>query len=264
MSYQRFVAIGDSCTEGLDDRYPGGAYRGWADLAAASMAVREPEFRYANLGVRGRRLDQILAEQVPIAAELKPDLVALFGGGNDVLSRGFEPWIVARRVDATVRAVSEFAPAVVLFTLSDLSGRMPIVRGLRARLQALNSAIHTTARRYGAQVVDLWPDPSVRDLRYFGPDRFHLSEYGHRRLAAHLLNTLSQPYDENWLRPLPGQPQAATLRAHAEWLWREVRPVAIARVRNRIVGRSPGDGCVPKRPELLPMLAGQTEPVSSR
>ena len=60
MGYQRFVALGDSCTEGLDDRYPGSEqYRGWADLAAAALAARDPDFRYANLGVRGRRLDQI-------------------------------------------------------------------------------------------------------------------------------------------------------------------------------------------------------------
>jgi lysophospholipase L1-like esterase len=84
MRYQRFVALGDSCTEGLDDLLPDGAYRGWADRVASVLDA--PGFRYANLGVRGRRLDQMLVEQVPLAAELSPDLVVLFGGGNDVMS----------------------------------------------------------------------------------------------------------------------------------------------------------------------------------
>src|SRR2546423_15676260 len=90
MRYQRFVALGDSCTEGLDDPYPDGAvYRGWADLVATRLAQDDPGFRYANLGVRGRRLDQIIVEQIPAAETLRPDLVALFGGGNDLMSHGW-------------------------------------------------------------------------------------------------------------------------------------------------------------------------------
>ena len=51
MTYQRFVALGDSCTEGLDDLLPDGRYRGWADRVAS--VLDGPGFRYANLGVRG-------------------------------------------------------------------------------------------------------------------------------------------------------------------------------------------------------------------
>src|SRR5689334_12073019 len=71
MSYHRFVVLGDSCAEGLDDPYPDQrAYRGWADFVAARLAQDEPGFRYANLAVRGRRLDQIVPEQVPAATRL--------------------------------------------------------------------------------------------------------------------------------------------------------------------------------------------------
>ena len=36
MSYHRFVVLGDSCAEGLDDPYPDQSrYRGWADFMAA-------------------------------------------------------------------------------------------------------------------------------------------------------------------------------------------------------------------------------------
>lgn len=254
MGYQRFVALGDSCTEGLDDPYPGGGlYRGWADLVAGRLAVTEPGFRYANLGVRGRRFDQILAEQFPIAAELRPDLAALFAGGNDVLSRGFDARTVAGTVDTAVRALTSIARTVVLFTISDISGRMPIALGMRPRLLALNAAIRAAAAAHGAVLVDLWPDESVRDLRYFGPDRLHLGEHGHRRLAAYLLRGLGLDYDEEWLRPLPGAPARVGPLSHARWVWREVRPVAVARARNRLIGRSPGDGLFPKRPELLPV-----------
>src|SRR3712207_3292313 len=127
MRYQRFVALGDSCTEGLDDPYPGAAvYRGWADIAAHRLAADDPGFRYANLGVRVRRLDQIIAEQIPAAATLNPDLVALYGGGNGIMSGGYSERVVARRIDHAVRTLTELAPAVVVFALSDNADRMPL------------------------------------------------------------------------------------------------------------------------------------------
>lgn len=256
MSYQRFVVLGDSCAEGLDDPYPdGSAYRGWADLVAGRLAGLDPTFRYANLAVRGRRLDQIIVEQFGTAERLRPDLLAVFGGGNDVLTMGFDARTVTSRVATAVRAATGLAPTVLVFTLSDLSGRMPLVRGLRARLEVLNDAIRAAAAEHGALLVDLWPDQAVRDLRYFGRDRLHLSEYGHRRLAARVLECLGQPFDPAWLAPLPGVPDRLGPGAHAAWLWREVRPVAITRMRNLLSGRQPGDGFIPKRPDLTPVVA---------
>lgn len=257
MGYQRFLALGDSCAEGLHDPYPGtNVYRGWADLAAATLAQNDPSFRYANLAVRGRRLDQIIVEQIPAALDLRPDLVALFGGANDVMTRSYRAEVVAKRVDAAIRMLTRTTPTVVVFTLSDVSGRVPGVLRIRHRIEALNDAIHTSAAKYGAQVVDLW-DEAVDDLRYFGPDRLHLSEHGHRRLAAHLLTRLGVEYDPAWLEPLPGTPTKPGLRSHAGWVWREVVPVVITRSRNWLTGRSPGDGFAPKRPDLLPVIADE-------
>ncbi|MTD54766.1 SGNH/GDSL hydrolase family protein [Amycolatopsis pithecellobii] len=258
MQYERFIALGDSCTEGLHDPYPDGTtYRGWADLAAAALATVNPQLRYANLGVRGRRLDQIVVEQIPSALDLQPDLVALFGGANDVMTRNFRAEVVAKRVDAAVRILTRSVPTVVVFTLSDVSSRIPGVLRVRPRIDALNAAIRTAAADHGAILVDL-ADEDVQDLRYFGPDRLHLSEPGHRRLAAHLLARLEIPFDPAWLEPLPGEPLHPGLRAHASWMWREVVPVAVSRTRNWLTGRSPGDGFTPKRPELLPVLDEMT------
>ena len=259
MGYERFVVLGDSCAEGLDDPYPdGGSYRGWADLVAERLAELYPGLRYANVAVRGRRLDQIMAEQFDTVTRLRPDLVALFGGGNDVLSMKYTRAEVADRVDHAVRALTELAPTAVVFTISDISGRMPIVRGLRTRLRGLNAAYRRAAERYGALLVDLDPDEAVRDLRYFGPDRLHLSDHGHRRVAARVLDCLGQPYDPEWLAPLPGSLLRLSMLEHAEWFWQEVVPVAVTRVRNQFTGRSPGDGFRPKRPDLLPVISAQT------
>ena len=80
-----FAALGDSFTEGLNDPHPGGGFMGWADRVAAVLAGRVPGFGYANLAVRGKLLGQVIADQVPRAIELAPDLVSLAAGGNDIL-----------------------------------------------------------------------------------------------------------------------------------------------------------------------------------
>ncbi|ONI88942.1 SGNH hydrolase [Actinosynnema sp. ALI-1.44] len=261
MRYQRFVALGDSCTEGLDDPYPGNTvYRGWADLAAERFAQDDTDFRYANLGVRGRRLDQIIAEQIPAATELRPDLVALFGGGNDIMSGGYSERVIARRVDDAVRALTELAPTVVVFTLSDIARRMPFGWRMAPRIEALNAAIREAAVSYGAVLVDLWPDLAAHDSRYFGPDRLHLSEAGHRRLAAHLLASLGVPHEPAWLEPLPGVPSPPSMTANVRWAYQQVWPLVRGRIRNRLIGRQPGDGVLPKRPQLLPVTEWHTVP----
>jgi lysophospholipase L1-like esterase len=258
MRYQRFVALGDSCTEGLDDPYPTGVYRGWADLVADRLAQDNPEFRYANLGVRGRRLDQITVEQIPAATAMKPDLVALFGGGNDLMSHGWTERTVARRVDHAISTLTSLAPKVVVFTLSDIAKRMPFGARMRPRIESLNAAIREAAVSHGAVLVDLWPDQAVHDHRYFGPDRLHLAAPGHRRLAAQMLDRLGVPHDPTWLAPLPGTAPTLSMAAHAQWLYSQVWPVVRGRIRNRLIGREPGDGILPKRPDLLPVC--QTVP----
>jgi lysophospholipase L1-like esterase len=251
MSYRRYVAIGDSCAEGLDDPYPDGrGFRGFADLTAARLAELEPELHYANLAVRGRRLDQILAEQVPIAARLRPDLVTLFGGGNDVL-QGRTTGLAAN-LAAVVGPLSEVARTVVLFTLPDLWRRLPGLGRLRPRVNMLNNLIVATAARHGALLVDVRADPWAEDIRLYGADRLHLGELGHRRVAGHLLTALDVPAGE-WLAPLPEAVREPAWRAavrHWQWVRHHVTPAVHDLVRNKLVGRQPGDGFVPKRPEL--------------
>src|SRR6187397_2071644 len=66
VSFQRYVAIGDSFTEGVGDPDPTrpNGLRGWADRVAEVLAQQTDDFGYANLAIRGRKLDAILAEQI--------------------------------------------------------------------------------------------------------------------------------------------------------------------------------------------------------
>ena len=79
-AFSRYVALGDSFTEGCGDPSPGrpNGLRGWADRVAEVLAQSDPEMRYANLAVRGRTMDEILAEQIQTAVMLEPDIVTIY------------------------------------------------------------------------------------------------------------------------------------------------------------------------------------------
>jgi lysophospholipase L1-like esterase len=245
MAWRSFVALGDSFTEGLDDPYPDGSgYRGWADLVAGAL----PDILYANLAIRGRLLPRIVDEQVPVALAMKPELVSLAGGGNDALRRNFDAAALVQRFG---RAVSELRAAgadVLLFRFADLSDRLPARRVVRPRLEALNRAVVEIAERHGARLVDLWSDEEFRNPLLWSVDRLHLSDAGHRRVAAHVLAALKVDCDPGWLTA-PAAVRTGWVRTaagDARWVAGHLAPW----MRRRITGRSSGDNRVPKRPGL--------------
>ena len=61
--FERYVAIGDSSTEGLDDPDGRGGYRGWSRRLAERIARAQGTLLYANLGVRGLTTRQITPDE---------------------------------------------------------------------------------------------------------------------------------------------------------------------------------------------------------
>ena len=88
--YERFVVLGDSTAEGLDDPDGRGGYRGWADRLAERIARDQGSLLYANLAVRGRNTAQVLAEQLERAVAMRPDLAVVAAGTNDLLRVRFD------------------------------------------------------------------------------------------------------------------------------------------------------------------------------
>src|SRR4051794_16047788 len=151
MSYRRFVALGDSTTEGLMDPLPDGSgFRGWADRLAEMLAVLEPELRYANLAVRGKLARQVHAEQLAPALVLEPDLVSLLTGLNDMLRKNVDVDAVVVEIDGMVAELRAAGTDVLMFTLPDPVPINPLAKSAAARLIVLNAAIRDIAQRRGA------------------------------------------------------------------------------------------------------------------
>jgi len=251
---RRFVALGDSFTEGLCDPAPAGAanpWRGWADrvseMLAAHADAQGRRFEYANLAIRGRLLGQIADEQVPAAIELAPDLVSVVGGGNDVLRPGVDVDDVSTVLEDAVARLGATGAAVLMATSYD-PRQAALVRRTRGLAAVFAANVWSIARRHDALVIDLWGMRSLQDPRMWAADRIHLTEEGHRRVAAQALDLLGlgSP-DLDWttpLAPLPARTRQQAWREDAAW----VREHLVPWVGRRLKGRSSGDGLPPKHP----------------
>jgi lysophospholipase L1-like esterase len=252
-NWTSLVVLGDSFSEGLDDLRDDGTPRGWADRVAERLSAKVPEFRYANLAVRGKLLDQVVADQLPIAEQLRPDLITFCAGGNDVLRPRCDPDAAARRFeDALVRLVATGAD-VVVFAGFD-TGKVPVLSTLRGRIATFNELIRAVADRHACRLVDLWAMAPLSDPRSWGPDRLHLTPDAHRRVALRTCEVLGVPVDQDWREPIPdtpAHPWARRRQADLDW----AREFALPFLYGRLRGRRTGDGFVPKRPELTPYLA---------
>jgi lysophospholipase L1-like esterase len=261
--FQRYVAIGDSTSEGLDDPDGQGGYRGWANRLAERIAAQQGSLLYANLAIRGLNTRQIRDRQLAPALAMRPDLVTVVAGTNDVLGRRFDPAGFGADLEAMQRAFVDIGATVLTFTLPDLTPVMPFARVLGDRVFALNDAIRAACARSGAILCDLAAYPVASDPRLWADDRLHANSIGHARIADAFAWHLGLPNtDLTWADPLPTLPPATFLSfARAElawgrnhllpWIWKHVR------------GRSSADGRSAKRPQLEPVIPTTSNPARS-
>ncbi|RFA21225.1 SGNH/GDSL hydrolase family protein [Subtercola boreus] len=253
--WRRYVALGDSFTEGIGDPEPAsqGGNRGWADRVAEVLSTQaDDDFSYANLAIRGRLIRQILDEQVEPALALRPDLITISAGGNDIIRPGTDPDVIAGQLDAGIAALTQSGATIVVFTGTDV-GFSPVFRGIRGKVAIYNENIRAIAAKYDLVVADQWGRSAIQNARMWAPDRLHLNAFGHHEVARLVLDALNVPNDlqPNSPEPLPARPWRAARTEDLVWAREYFVPWVLRRVRHR----SSGDGRAPKRPAAGPVLA---------
>ncbi len=255
MTFHRYVALGDSFTEGVGDHDPGlpNGVRGWADRVAEVLAGRADGFGYANLAIRGRKLAAILAEQVEPAIAMRPDLVTVYAGGNDILRPSVDIDALAASYGEAVGRLRGTGARVLLFTGFDL-GFAPYFRHLRGRVATYNEWVREIADEHGATIVDFWRLRDYRDQRLWDVDRLHMSAAGHQRMAIAVLDTLGVDHDlvPGDLAALPEMDRRQRRAADLAW----ARTHAAPWVQRRLRGVSSGDALSPRWPTLGPVRTG--------
>ena len=254
MSYKRFIALGDSMTEGMSDQIIDGNYRGWADRAADVMAANWQGFSYANLAVRGKLVKQVLDEQVPVAIEMvdgPSTLVSFHAGANDVIRPKYDaPRTIATYNEGVDRLVDSGATVMVFCVLEDSGAKTRTAQIWKERFTVFNDNVRRKAAEVNAILFDPNRDDFWRDPRFISDDRLHLNAEGHRRVAQAVLARLDLPHDPDWRKKLPPMEEITTLESLAinlNWFYK----YAIPWMGRRLRGRSSGDGRSPKYPEAI-------------
>jgi lysophospholipase L1-like esterase len=240
-----YVALGDSFTEGVGDPDPDrpNGVRGWADRVAEVLATHHDGLAYANLAIRGRKAAAVLAEQVEPAAALRPDLVSIYAGGNDILRPKVDVDALVEGYADGLRRLRATGAHLVVFTGFDL-GWAPVFRHLRGRVATYNELVREVADEVEATVVDFWRMREYRDPRLWDADRIHMSSLGHRHMAARVLDTLGVAHEVGLDPMAPAETPDARARRAADLAW--ARAHAAPWVQRRLTGRSSGDGLVPR------------------
>jgi acyl-CoA thioesterase I len=183
-----YVALGDSTVAGVGASAPDRTYV--ARIHARLRSVY-PQASVVNLGVSGATSADVLREQLSRAIELRPGLVTLSVGPNDITAFvGVDAF--ADNVRAIFRRLTGETPAVVIANLlPDMAvtprfRRRPEREAVARRVIEFNEALRREAGPYGVELVDLHA-PSRAEVpqrpELIAADGYHPSDEGYARWA---------------------------------------------------------------------------------
>lgn len=197
MNVAAYVALGDSFTAGRESIE---AER-WADRLAAGLRAVNPGLVYRNLAVDGASSAEVL-EQLPEAVALRPDLVTVICGANDVLlaSRpdveGYERRF--SEILGRLRAALGPGAAILTATAPESWHFIELRRRTRTRLAKaladLNAATLAVAARHRVPCLEVAGHPGLTDRANFSADGLHPSALGHERAAEEISRSLSAQF----------------------------------------------------------------------
>ena len=241
MASVRFVAIGDSFTEGVGDELPDGVVRGWADLTAAGWAdsLGEP-IQYANLAIRGKLVWPIVEQQLEPALALKPTHLSFNGGGNDMLRPRTSISHIADAFSQVLRRCDEEGVQLILLSGANPAQQLPMRGMIQRRGDLLSDAVEESfVGRDDVIRAFNWPDRELSTPGYWSEDRLHMNSRGHHRVAARVLGAIGHDPDPGWwsMPPLPASGPRGW-----QYYREHVGPWMVRRIRRT----SSGDGLEPK------------------
>ncbi len=235
----------------MSDEIIDGNYRGWADRVADVLTKSDPDFTYINLAIRGKLLQQVSDDQLPVAltyVQGPKTLISFHAGANDALRPGFDPAKARKTYQEAVRMAAASGATVMLFTvLEDTGNKGRGAEMWKSRFSEFNKSVREVGAEVRAIVHDANSEEFFKDNRFLAFDRLHLNAEGHKRVADAILEKLGYEFDTKWRTPLPPADPMPWLKERLisikwfftfalPWVWRRIR------------GKSSGDGRSAKYP----------------
>jgi lysophospholipase L1-like esterase len=183
---EAYAALGDSFTAGRESVIG----ERWADRLALGLRRVNPELVYENLAVDGANSAEVL-EQVPVATALRPNLVTIICGANDVLLttrpdvEGYE-----QRFSLILSTLRDQLPeaAIVTGTAPESWHFMDLRPRTRKRIAEATEALNGATRRIAAEhdqvlCLPVAGHPALEDPANYAADGLHASQLGHELIA---------------------------------------------------------------------------------
>ena len=195
--WKTFVVLGDSFTEGIGDSVDGRGPVSTLDQLATVLKRRVPDMRYINLARRGLLTREVRETQLEPALALKPDLVSIIAGANDLLKRKWQPGRYEEDMWFMFRAFKNGGATLMSATHPDWTVRLPLPEPAKAKLQAqiveANTILRRLAKMFDAAVVETYQLELDHDPTLWSRDGIHpntlgydaYAEAGRRTLEAH-------------------------------------------------------------------------------
>ncbi|MED2874191.1 SGNH/GDSL hydrolase family protein [Bacillus thuringiensis] len=189
--WKRFVAIGDSFTEGIGDEVEGIALKSWVDHF---VQLCENDIEYANFAKRGLVTEEIRSQQLEKALTFNPDLVSLIAGANDVLKGRWNHDAYKNDMEFMVDTLSKAGADIIIANLPDFTVRLPFAfekkQVIKEQLLEANEVIRSLSREYKLHHVDFWNHHLVNDNTLWSKDLIHQNSKGYVKVAELILSSL--------------------------------------------------------------------------
>jgi lysophospholipase L1-like esterase len=183
---RQLVVVGDSLGAGLGDPVRGLELVGWADRLALALHSHYPGVRVTNLAQSGLTTAEIMHTQLDRALALRPHLIILIAGGNDLLARTWDPDAFRRAFSALLEQLLGGA-TVLTTTWHDLplAVSMPpaLAHRFSLRLGEASSIVRRVSRDLGTPCLDFWHLPDLLDADCYSGDGIHPNARGYLRVA---------------------------------------------------------------------------------
>jgi len=192
--------MGDSTAAGR-----GGDYEKGIAVSTARELARTRRVTFVNLGISGARMRDVASEQREAAERLRPDVVLISAGSNDVTHL-----TSIRAMKADLRRLVDGLQAsnrsvAIVVTGSAEIGSPPRVPGLlrpiaRWRTASVNRMFRKVARERGLTFAPIAEETGplfARDHTLFAEDRFHPNDRGYATWIPVLNRALARALDRS-------------------------------------------------------------------
>lgn len=190
--WKKFVAIGDSMTEGYGDDVTGMIKKAWPTYVAEHFEIEE----HHNLGKSGLRSDEIYNQQFEVAKSLQPDLVSIMAGANDFMQRKWNPQQYKRHMEDMIAYFRNEGATVVTFDFPNFTKYAPIpffVKPMvRKQLETANNILNELSQTYDTVHISFWNHPLSDDRKNWSNDFVHPNALGYKRIAEAIIEKVNQ------------------------------------------------------------------------